>query len=340
MMIDFLDKKQISYADIESILAISDQQNHFTNDGPVKKNLEVYLERVLQLDDDKRVICCCNGTAALHSIMYLCTNKHNTRKWVTPAFTFPSCVVGHGLDIDVLDIDPDTYTLPLDNTIDRYDGVVITNLFGSYVDLEEWTNFCSNHNKVLILDNAASFLSSCNGVNICYFGDYSFGSLHHTKYMGFGEGGFIVCPEGDYDALNSIANFGFFGDRIHRSPSSNFKMSDVSAAFILNHIANYDLAAHVDNQNKLVSGVSNMTHADPFNYKPGTIYNTFPVVFAQEADESEFSNYGICAHKYYKPLAPLGNSISLYNRIINLPLYASLSDKQIDHILNTISKVR
>jgi dTDP-4-amino-4,6-dideoxygalactose transaminase len=338
LMIDFLDKKSISYDEIEKILAASSRQNHFTNDGPTKKSLEAHLERLLWVGRDKRVICCCSGTAALHSIMYLCTTKHKTQSWVTPAFTFPSCVVGHGLKVDILDIDPNTYTLPLDGSINGYDGIILTNLFGSYVDLAKWEKFCNDNNKVLVLDNAASFLSLCDGVNICLFGDYSFGSLHHTKYLGFGEGGFIVCPEEDYNALNSIANFGFYGDRVHRDPSSNFKMSDVSAAFILSHIMNYDLEAHLKNQDALVEGVSKFPNVRPFNYNPGTVYNTFPVLFDEEIDESYFCKAGIKAHKYYKPLLPLPNSLDLYDRIVNLPLYASLSVEQIDHIIREISR--
>lgn len=337
-MIEFLDKKSISYEEIEGILSASERLSHFTNDGPVKRSLEVYLERLLVLGSDKRVLCCSNGTTALHTIMYLCATKHNTQKWVTPAFTFPSCVVGHGLDVDILDISPETYTLSLDADLSKYDGIVLTNLFGSYVDLDKWTKFCRDNDKVLILDNAASPLSLCDGINICNFGDYSFGSLHHTKYLGFGEGGFVVCPKEDYDALNSITNFGFYTSRDWKTLSSNFKMSDVSAAFILSHIINYDLEAHINNQDKLVAGISSMFHAQAFNHKPGIVYNTFPVVFNGEVHEDYFKGLGIRAHKYYRPLSPLPNSLSLYNNIVNFPLYAGLTDDQINLIIKKIGE--
>ena len=333
-MIDFLDKKSISYKEIEDILSVSDRLSHYTNDGPVKRMLESFLHSLLSLGEDKRVLCCSSGTAALHSIMYLCTAKYGTQKWVTPAFTFPSCVVGRGFDVDILDISPKTYTLSLDADLSKYDGIVLTNLFGSYIDLDRWTKFCKDNDKALILDNAASPLSLCDGINICNFGDYSFGSLHHTKYLGFGEGGFVVCPEEDYDTINSMTNFGFHGSREYNPLSSNFKMSDVSAAFILSHIINYDVAAHVENQNKLAQVISEMDRVKLLNYKEGTVYNTLPVVFDRPISENCFTQ--MVTHKYYLPLQSLGNSVDLYNRIINFPLYANLTECDIETIFKAI----
>lgn len=339
-MIPFLPQKQIHYADIEQLLNESHKANHYTNNGPVKRELESALESLLDISDDKRVLCCSNGTTALHSIMNLCSSKCR-RTWVTPAFTFPSCVVGHGFNIDILDTDPDTHTLPLDRRLlASYDAVIITNLFGSYVDIDEWVNLCRDNNKLLIFDNAASPLSLHDGRSICNFGDYSFGSLHHTKYLGFGEGGFVVCPRDDYDALSYITNFGFSDSRKHSKMSSNFKMSDVSAAFILSHIDCFDLDAHLAVQNKLTDGISNMKHVQPFNYKHNTIYNTFPVVFDHKIDEYHFCNLGIRAHKYYRPLMALPNSLDLFDRIINFPLYADLNDSQINHIITEIGNAK
>ena len=67
------------------------------------------------------------------------------------------------------------------------------------------------NDKILILDNASSPLSLLRGKNISTLGDATFGSLHHTKYLGFGEGGFAVIDSKNYRELNSITNFGFKG---------------------------------------------------------------------------------------------------------------------------------
>jgi dTDP-4-amino-4,6-dideoxygalactose transaminase len=337
MKIDFLDNKIVRYDEIERILLDSKKKNHYTNDGPVKRKLEDKLGRLLCLNNNKRVLCCNNGTTALHCLMFYCSYKHKITNWVTPAFTFPSCMVGHNFNIDVLDIDPNTHTLILNSKIlSKYDGIIITNLFGSRSNLYQWSRLCSKNNKILIFDNAASPLSTFHDINICNFGDYSFGSLHHTKYMGFGEGGFIVVPKEDYEFLMSLTNFGFFGSKQYNTLSSNFKMSDISAAFILDHINNYDFGKHLHNQNLLINGIHGMSHVKAFNYKPGTVYNTFPVVFDHPVHESYFCDLGITAHKYYKPLLTLPAAYDLYSKIINFPLYAGLSKEQINYIIETI----
>jgi len=339
-MIKFIGKKNISHSRIKELLSLSELTNHYTNNGPVKKLLEEKLEEILGLKD-KRVLCFSNGTAALHGIMLLCEKKYNTKKWVTPAFTFPSAVVGNMFDVNVLDIDGGTATLPLDaNLLAPYDGIIITNLFGSYVDLEAWENFCHQHNKILIFDNASSPLSKCDGTNICNFGDYSFGSLHHTKYLGFGEGGFVVAPEEDYEMLLQITNFGYDKDKKYHRLSSNYKMSDVSAAYILSQIDNYNIDRHVEIQNKIIEKFSHKKKVEIFNYKEDTIYGNIPIIFDNEADKEAVSRQsGIEVFKYYRPLKEFPETRRLYSHMINLPVYSSLSDNDIIRILEGVQKL-
>jgi dTDP-4-amino-4,6-dideoxygalactose transaminase len=335
-MITYIEAKQISFARVEKILETSQRVNHFSNNGPVKQLLENELESLLKIDKGKRVICLSNGTAALHALMFM-FSKRGITKWVTPAFTFPSVTVGHGLDVDILDIDPETSTLPLDpELLEGYDGIVITTLFGCDVGIENWVEFGKEHNKVIIFDNASSPMTLVNNKNMCNFGDASFGSLHHTKYLGFGEGGFAVVDAVDYDELSAISNFGFLDTKIHQPLSSNFKMSDVSAAFILQHIEQYNLKTHKKRQTQLLDKLKNINGVQPLLYKKGTMYGNFPVVFDKRIDNAYFDRFGIRAQKYYKPLQNLPHSIDLFRRIINLPLYASLTTKNVGEIFKAI----
>jgi len=337
-MIQFLKKPHISYSRIKRYLSVSETAGHFSNDGPLKRMLEDRLADYLEIDDNKRVVCCNNGTSALHAVMFLSATEYNVDNWITPAFTFPSVVVGGTtFNVDIQDIDLDTYTLPMDyNLLKKYDGILITNLFGSFVDLDGWAEFCKTYNKVLVLDNASSPLSKCGGNNICNFGDYACGSLHHTKYLGFGEGGFIVAPFEKYDKINSLLNFGFMDNKDYQPLSSNFKMSDVTSAFILSHIDSYDIDKHIAVQNKLIDGISGISGVYPFNYKSGTVYNSFPVLFSKDIDSKYFEKFNITTHKYYQPLKPLLNSTKLYNRIVNFPLYSFMKNKDINGILSAI----
>lgn len=332
-MINFIQEKKSNYTRIKELLSLSRGKKQYTNNGPVKELLEKKLHLLLSLKEDKCVLCCSNGTTALHILMCHCTNKYNVNKWVTPAFTFPSCVIGHNFNIDILDIDPNTYTLPLDEKVlGKYDGIIITNLFGTHSNIEKWNRYCNDTKKVLIFDNAASPLTIVNGINICNFGTYNFGSLHHTKYLGFGEGGFIVAPKEEYEKLSAITNFGFWGNREYEKLSSNFKMSDISAAFILDHIERYNLDNHIARQNRYLDKIDKIDYVKSFNYSSGILYNTFPILFNKQISEDRFIEKDIQAHKYYNPLLKLPHSTNLYNRIINLPLYSDLAFYQIEYI--------
>ena len=192
-MIRFVQNKNIDIFLFEEIIRDSGKSNHFTNNGPAKFALERKLEELLDIGCDKAVLCVANGTLALHSIYLFLNKKYGKLKFVSPSFTFPSCSVSNW-GIQILDIENKNYTIPLtEENLDKYDAFIITNLFGTYPkNIDQWISKCKVKNKILIFDNASSPLSKVGGVNICNLGDFSFGSLHHTKYLGFGEGGFLV----------------------------------------------------------------------------------------------------------------------------------------------------
>ena len=338
-MIKYIQEKKIDYDAFKDILSNTEKTNQFTNLGPAKRSLELELEKILNIESDKAVVCVSNGTLALHAI-YLYINKKNPNaKIVTPSFTFPSCIVG-GFNCDVVDID-ETYSMELSkDNLKKYDVFVITNLFGTYPgNILDWVDACKKNKKTLIFDNAGSPLTKINGINFCNLGDFAFGSLHHTKYMGFGEGGFLVCKKDLYLEFNRICGFGFEiknGERIFNKNSSNYKMSDVAAASILQHINSYDLSRHLELQNFFLEQLSNVAGAKIFNYKPGVFFGNIPVVFDKNIEKSFFVKRGIEAQKYYKPLNNSIKSADLYSKIINFPLNTSLKEKDIVKIIKEI----
>lgn len=337
-MINYVAQKHGKLSRVKDLLATSKKLNHFTNNGPIKSQLESKLESMLKLEPNKKVLCFCNGTAALHALMFLSIRK-GVARWVSPSFTFPSAVVGGAFDVALKDIDPSSSTLPLDSkslNLDKYDGIILTTLFGSYVDLGLWEGFCKDQGKVLIVDNASSPLSEVDGKNVCAYGDYTFGSLHHTKYLGVGEGGFAVVPAEEYNDLLAISNFGFADNRVHDPLSSNFKMSDISAAHILAHIERYNVQKHIDTQETIIDATKDCVEF--LNYAPGVVYGNLPVIFRNlpKADHTYFQSMNIVANKYYKPLEPFPNSLKLYDQIVNLPLYDSLTKINVQTIIDAI----
>jgi dTDP-4-amino-4,6-dideoxygalactose transaminase len=333
--VQYVGKKHFSSSLIIKLLSLSNASNQYTNNGPVKRLLEELLHSKLKIKNDKKIVCVSSGTAALQTL-FLFLRRRELKRFIIPSYTFPSVVCNSEVvDITILDIDLETYTLPLESTfLENVDGVVLTNLFGTYSNLERWKEITESNKKILIYDNASSPLSEHNGINICNFGDYSFGSLHHTKYLGAGEGGFIVAPSEYYEELNSICNFGFnHNRRVYNPLSSNFKMSDISAAYIYSHIESYDTLEHVAIQNQLISSVNKNIL---FNYKPGVVYGPFPLIPSAVPHSQE----GIEIKKYYKPLLSYPNSVNLYKKMLNFPLYNGLQKSEIETLIKFLRELK
>jgi dTDP-4-amino-4,6-dideoxygalactose transaminase len=340
MIVNYLSRKKINKGLISKYMADTIRTNMFTNNGPSKYKLEERLHNILHIDDDKRVVCVNNGTSALMCLMYHYKKKAGRKlNWVSPSFTFPSVITNEN-NVDLIDIDINTKTLPMDiDLIKKYDGVIITNVFGTTSQIEEWEKVCRDAGVILIFDNASSPLSSVGDKNVCNFGDASFGSLHHTKYIGFGEGGFVIIPKEDYDDILGISNFGFCGDNISSPLSSNFKMSEVSAIYILQHLDNININTFITTQDKFVNQLKLIDGIELFNYTTDVVYGNIPILFEKPIDVGVFSRLGIEVNKYYKPLNPNHeNSNNIYSRIINLPIHEEIGNYEIEYITKMIKK--
>lgn len=343
MLVEYLEKKIPNFDRIKELLQDSINCNHYSNNGPCKQKLELYLHSLFKLSHNKKILCLSSGTSALHLLInyYSYINK-NPIKWLCPSFTFPSAVVSQD-NVFLQDIDLNNgYTLKIPENDIEYGGIIITNLFGTNCNIFGWQEYCNKYGKILIFDNASSPLSRIANKNINEYGDASFGSLHVTKYLaGCGEGGFIVIDENKYDILSALSNFGFNNSRIYNKYGSNFKMSDMTAACHLSHIESYDIEKHLYIQDRFCEELNNSDTYELFNYESGIFYGNLPMKFSYMIDTKQFVDVGIMCHKYYLPLDQSHtNSWDLYNTIINFPLNHKLTEFQIDYIIKHIKRFK
>jgi dTDP-4-amino-4,6-dideoxygalactose transaminase len=334
-MISYIQTKGINTQKIEELLAESIATNTFTNSGPVKCKLEQKLSELFNLDITKKVVCTSSGTSALFIAVSLLESKiGKALDWVTPAFNFPSAIVNR-LNTSVKDIELSSYSLAT-SCLKPHTGLILPTLFGTMPDLASLIKYCKDHSSYLILDNASSPMSFYEGKTINNYGDVCIGSLHHTKYLGFGEGGYLVIDSEDYPRANSLANFGFLNTRDYDKLATNGKMSDIAAAYILSHIESYDLAKHQEIQSLLVNKIDPIPNVKVFNYTNDVILGNLPLIFDRPISHLCFRDVGIEANKYYQPLISAENSNWLYERMINLPLHCSLTNYEISSILKRV----
>ncbi len=346
-MISYVETKYPGYGFIQKTLEASKEANYWTNFAPVSLRLEAEIESLLQLPDNKTAIVCSNGTQALFGLVNLYAYlRKKPLKWVVSAFTFHCQKQGPLTDSIVIDCDEKgclDYASLIKYPLDSYDGIIVTNLFGKASDIERYIEFAKTNNKILLFDSATCFYSKYKGRFLGQFGDAEFFSFHHTKPCGFGEGGCVIIDVQYKDIFRSIINFGLYKNIKTRELSMNGKMSDVSAAFILNQLRHVEEIKRNYNEQhvRITSIAKSLSLKLLFEINnESEIPNIVPIIYQNHVPEEKLMNEYITLRKIYVPIAEgFYNATNIYKQIVVFPCHSGISgltDKQIAAILKNI----
>jgi dTDP-4-amino-4,6-dideoxygalactose transaminase len=153
-----------------------------------------------------------------------------------PAWTFAAsghAAVAAGLRPYFLDVDADDWCIKPASVLlairrlgaDQVGAVMPVAPFGGRVDTSAWDVFYEQTRIPVVIDAAAAFDSVKPGQVPAVV------SLHATKVLGAGEGGFIISRDRQIVMdVQRRSNFGFYGAREARVPATNAKMSEYSGA--------------------------------------------------------------------------------------------------------------
>jgi dTDP-4-amino-4,6-dideoxygalactose transaminase len=210
------------------------------------------------------------------------------------------------------------------------------------------------YNLKVIYDAAHCFGVNYKGQSVFNYGDVSTCSFHATKIFHTGEGGALFCQDEETrQEMWYRHNFGHDGPEKYHGLGINAKMSELQAAMglsvlpYMNHIMTerkricdyYDL--HLD-----FSKVSKLKIRDHTDWN----YAYYPVIFKSEAQLLEtmrnLAAHSIHPRRYFHPSledlpyinskqCPIADDIA--NRILCLPLYTTLEEKDIEIIVNLIN---
>lgn len=107
----------------------------------------------------------------------------------------------------------------------RVSAVLAVAPFGRPIDVGAWDEFSARTGIPVVIDAAAAVDGQTVGRSPVVV------SVHATKCLGIGEGGFVATRDGDLARrINRAANFGFFGSRRAEVPAINGKLSEYHAA--------------------------------------------------------------------------------------------------------------
>lgn len=323
----FIENKVYDFERIAQLMGLSERINHHANRGPVSTLLEEMVAKLIGLPKQRRVVAVCSATAGMHAAAgYLSLAQQKTRsRWLASAFGFYSSAIGPFGMATLLDSDPNgrlSCSSVLQVPRAEYDGIVYTNIFAQHSDWYDHKNLSISNGKALLIDNATGLFDRpvYNSDNIDPIEVISF---HHTKPWGVGEGGVIVCDESQEDEIRKLISFGVGMRDGSRVAASNTKISDLSAAAIIDRLEKYptwaqqyiaaekywaELLAPYAAQIKPLLGTTSTT--SPRAYTPFSLAPDFA---------TNLTEGPIVLRKYYRPLQSSPNAVNLFEKILCIP---------------------
>lgn len=285
-------------------LRLMEERKQYTNFGPNVRELE---DRLSQKYAGAYVVTCANATLGLE-LAFTLKMRQGARAIELPSLTFPAtwlAATRSGLEILPIDVDPKTW--------------VAAGVSGFGVPTYG-----------PVVDAAGAFGEQ--SVPLVRQGMTAVFSMHATKPLAAGEGGYIVTwSDWEADELRRMSNFGI-ADGHSRGPGTNAKMSEIHAAFGLAALDGWDREPWLrlyDWYDRLLP--SCVVRQD----RPRGVYSLLPVktpIPAAQVQE-RMTAAGIETRRWYTPpmhrhpmFEKQGNRKARRARPVNLPVTDDLAD--------------
>jgi len=327
------------------------ENNWYSNNGPFVKELEKEIASFYGISSE-RVVTCANATIGLTLII---KTLNWEKKVLTPYFTFPATIQAihwNNLSYSYLDINRVTHHAILERKhYSKERNLLLMFPYGcpkKYSNLKEF--------KSVIVDAAASFgnksdsmLWTIENVDALVF------SLHATKVLGIGEGGFVIFRDKQKaEKFRRLINFGFSKQRDIVLGGTNGKMCEILASIGIEKIKNMNsilegISSNIDLFKIYLKNYKSPIHKEKYKKHP---WQFIPVVLdVSEKDRDKTmvimrERYGIQTGKYYEPLKyesldksiSFSNTLEINSKIISLPIYHSMCDADIEYITTSLRK--
>ncbi len=327
---------------------------HLTNKGPMLKELEQRLTEYLGV---RNLILVNNGSLALQVAYKALDLKGEV---ITTPFSFvatTSTQVWEGLTPVFADINSNSLNMDPDNIepliTEKTSAIVPVHVYGNPCEVEQIQKIADKYNLKVIYDAAHAFGVKYKGQSVLNFGDISTLSFHATKLFHTIEGGAVVTEDDELARkIRLLINFGISGPEKVESVGTNAKMNEFQAAMGLcvlddmNVILKKRKYLH-DTYVKKLKGSLKMPQ---WNSQGSANYGYFPVLFESEekllAAQQRLNENEIYPRRYFYPslnsLGYLESSIKtpvsedICRRVLCLPVYVSLSKKDVNGIVEII----
>jgi len=191
-----------------------------------------------------------SGTSALH-LCLLALEIGAGDEVVTTPFSFiatTNCVLMAGAKPVLVDIDPVTYNIDLEQTddaiTDRTKALLPVEVFGNPAGIDTVYDLARQRGLYCIEDSCEGLGSSVNGKKVGTLGDMSTFAFYPNKQMTTGEGGIILTDNEERAAIcGSLRNQGRDGAGgwlAHARLGYNYRLSDINCALGIAQLQRFD----------------------------------------------------------------------------------------------------
>ena len=330
-----------------------------TNRGALVLELEEKVKAYLSVSN---IIMTNNGTIPLQIALKLLGNQGEV---ITTPFSYvatTAAIVWEHCTPVFVDIDPEY--LSIDETkieaaiTDKTTAILATHVFGNPCNIEAIEAIAKKHQLYVIYDAAHAFGVQYKGKSIFDYGHISTCSFHATKLFHTGEGGAMFANDSQLQAkLFYSHNFGHDGPLAFHGLGINGKMSELQAAlgltvlpYMETILAERKKVVDFYNANLDFSNLQALKIRDNTDWN----YSYYPVIFENEEQllrtQKDLNEANVFPRRYFYPslntieyskgkIMSISESIS--SRVLCLPLYVGLREKELYTIISIInSKLR
>lgn len=330
----------------------------FTNNGPLVQLLTERLEEYLGIEN---LLLIANGTLALQ-IAYRALGVKGEA--ITTPFTFvatASSLSWEGIKPIFSDIDPGSFNLCptkiLEKITENTSAIVPVHVYGAPCNVEHFDQIAEQENLKLIYDASHAFGVNHNGSSVLSNGDASTLSFHATKIFHTVEGGGIVFKDKEVlRKAQSLINFGFSSDGEITEVGINAKMSEIHAAFGLSLLDDIDdlIERRVEIQELYQTELNDFVQFQQRAHESNLNGSYLPILLASKEQrktvELRLNSIDVKARRYFSPSLnttrpfcevgkkDLPRSEDISSRVLCLPLYYELSDKDVLKICENLKR--
>lgn len=337
-----------------------------TNNGQFHKQLEKELAAYLKVP---YISLFTNGTLPLITALQA---LRITGEVITTPYSFVATTHAlwwNGIKPVFVDIDPATGNINPDKIeaaiTPKTTAIMPVHVYGKPCDTKRIQEIADQYGLKVIYDAAHAFGVEVNGESILNAGDLSTLSFHATKVYNTVEGGAMVMhDEKMKKRIDYLKNFGFANETTVVGPGINSKMDEVRSAYGLLNLKQVDSAIEARRQVavKYREALRNVEGITFFDDMPGVKHNYsyFPIFvdakkYGMTRDELYFKmkEQNVLGRRYFYPLISefstyrglesakpdnLPEAHKMADSVICLPMHHTLSDEDVERILNCILK--